>query len=311
MTETACRLGLVGYGRWGKLILRDLAALGCQVWVVAPNNASQKNASHYNAFGVVPDVASLPDDLQGYVVATPTVTHFDVIENLAARGRPIFCEKPLCNELSDAESIVRRWGDLVFVMDKWCYHPAIEQLRRWVQTEKLGRLQAIRTRRLQWGSPHTDVDAPWILLPHDLSIVRHLLGELPAIDGASGQMDGDRIVSASVHLDGSVDCLLEVSTFSSVGHRRIEIYAEDGAAVVDGSDYSCVLWNHRDALSSFAAAPQKCAVDTTLPLAAELAAFVNYVHLDGAPPLTSAAQGLETVACISRAIEMIRCRCLL
>lgn len=314
-----CEIGLVGCGRWGKLILRDLVALGCEVWVVARDSNSRENIAAHKVAGVVASVSELPQHLAGYVVATTTASHYEVIEQLGPRGKPIYCEKPLCHDVAQAETIVQHWGDLVFVMDKWRYHPAIEQLRDWVASGKFGRLESIRTRRMQWASPHTDVDAPWILLPHDLSIVRHILGKLPPIKFCFGQHKNGTVHSVTALLSdslpsgpsqrNSVDCLLEVSTYSPVTHRRIELYGERGSALLDDSNYAQLLWNDEQDFG-FANPPKIFQLSESMPLEAELAAFVDYVHSGTDAPLTSAAQGLQSVQYIAQMIKDIQCRSL-
>ncbi len=88
------RVGLVGPGRWGQLIVRDLVALGAQVWAVALSEESAAVARSRGASQIVRSVGDLPE-LDGYVVATPETTHLEVVEALLPRGRPIFVEKPL------------------------------------------------------------------------------------------------------------------------------------------------------------------------------------------------------------------------
>jgi hypothetical protein len=43
---------------------------------------------------------------QGYIVATPTDTHIDVLKRIAHRGKPILCEKPLSKDLDALEKIL-------------------------------------------------------------------------------------------------------------------------------------------------------------------------------------------------------------
>ena len=47
------KIGLVGCGRWGKHILRDLVALGCDVTVVARSTVSRERASSGGATRIV------------------------------------------------------------------------------------------------------------------------------------------------------------------------------------------------------------------------------------------------------------------
>ena len=66
-------VGLVGCGDWGRHILRDLVALGCDVPVVARSQESIARAEEGGAAEIVASIASLPT-LDGAVVATPA-TH--------------------------------------------------------------------------------------------------------------------------------------------------------------------------------------------------------------------------------------------
>lgn len=82
------RIGLIGCGRWGRMILPDLIALDARVCVAAPSEATRQDALDAGAVCVSPDIAALPKDVDGYVVATPTASHAAVIEELLASGKP-------------------------------------------------------------------------------------------------------------------------------------------------------------------------------------------------------------------------------
>ncbi len=73
------RVALIGCGRWGRHILRDLVSLGCMVTVVARSEQSRRRAIEGRASDIVSSVAELPE-VDGMVVATPTITHADVLE---------------------------------------------------------------------------------------------------------------------------------------------------------------------------------------------------------------------------------------
>lgn len=53
-------IGLVGCGRWGKFILRDLVTLGCNVVVVARSERSRVNAHECGAASIVRSLDELP-----------------------------------------------------------------------------------------------------------------------------------------------------------------------------------------------------------------------------------------------------------
>ena len=226
-------IGLIGCGRWGKFILRDLVSLECEVWVVANSTLSMKNASEYGAHKIVGLVSELHQDLAGYVVAVPTLYHAKVIKQLLSRDRPIFVEKPMTPDPILAQELVKLAGDRLFVMDKWRYHPGIEKIAALVRSGELGKPRVLTTKRTQWGSPHKDVDAVWILLPHDLSITLHILNELPEPIWAISEQAEDRLISLFGQLGYDPTIFIEVSAHTVGKERKISVSFEEGA-IVDG-----------------------------------------------------------------------------
>lgn len=294
MMSTQMRIGLVGCGRWGKFILRDLVAQGCRVDVVAVGADSVRNAVEHDANKVVASLAALDAGLDGYVVAVPTVHHADVVNALIPRQRPIFVEKPLTNDPASAHQIARTAFGQVFVMDKWRYHPGVNLIAGLIQSRELGQLRSVQLRRLQWGSPHADVDPVWILLPHDLSIVLHLLGEIPEPRFASGLHEKGWMTSLSVHLGGTVPVAIEVSGQSMSRERLLAATFAQGAVMMSDPMADHILIQHGTGRESGCKPLEKRHIDTRLPLYLELQSFVNHLR-GGPPPLSSAADGAQVV----------------
>lgn len=286
----AMHLGLVGCGRWGRLILRDLNALGCSVSVVAKSPESRQRAIDGNAAAIVESVGALGDVL-GIVVATPTDTHAEVVLELLDRGVPVFVEKPLTDDPVAAAEIVRRAGDRVFVMDKWRYHPGIEALGELRLSGEFGPLMAIMTRRLSWGHSHDDVDAVWILLPHDLSIVQEIAGHIPDARHAVGWRGENQDAAIVAVLGPAPSCVLEVSSISPQRERRVVAQFAGAVAVLDDS-YAGALriipigGNEGDAVSR--------PISNEMPLERELRAFVEHLR-GGPPPRTTATEALVVI----------------
>ena len=139
-------VGLVGCGRWGQHILRDLVTLGCEVPVVARSQESRARAEGGGARELVGDIASLPR-VDGVVVATPTSTHAAVVEEALELGVPIYCEKPLCDDPAAAERLAESGAGRLFVMDKWRYHPGVQELAAIARDGRLGSVSGLRTVR--------------------------------------------------------------------------------------------------------------------------------------------------------------------
>jgi predicted dehydrogenase len=283
-------VALVGCGRWGRHILRDLRTLGAVVPVVARSSASRERAHAGGADAIVASVAELPR-IDGAVVATPTPAHGEAIEALLDRDVPIFVEKPLTCDPEAAARLVTAADGRLFVMDKWRYHPGIEALAAIARSGELGRVTGLRLYRHSRGNPHPDTDAVWILAPHDLSIALEILGEIPPARSAVAEWVGGDLAGLVGRLGDDPWVTVDVSATSTDHRREVRLVCDDGVATLTDGYAETIAVQRGGALG---AEPEQRPVGTELPLLRELRAFV--AHLGGGPPPRSnAAEGLEVV----------------
>ena len=295
MEGQSLRIGLIGCGRWGRLILRDLLVLGADVVVVTPSAASQAAAAAAGAGRVMANLEQL-GDVDGLVVAVPTSLHAEVVTSLLDRHVPIFVEKPLTADPESARRIAAAAPDRVFVMDKWRHLAGVRRLGELARSGALGRVTGLRTVRVAWGQPHTDVDCTWILAPHDLSIALEILGEVPTPVAAG--VDDPAHVEVMVGFGRTTSGVwhnLEVSARAVATERRIEVIGTEAQATLAGG------WDDRvTVVRRGGANPVEEVVMATgeLPLLAELRAFLTHLA-GGPPPVSSAAEGALIVEAIA------------
>jgi len=295
------KVGLVGCGRWGRFILRDLLSLGATVSVVA--NGDDARLAKEAGAQVVTRLDDLPA-VDGIVVATPTTTHADVIEALLPRRVPVFCEKPLCDDADRARRLAAAGRGRLFVMDKWRYHLGVLALADIARAGTLGPVVGLRTKRLGFGHSHPDTDCIWILLPHDLVIAREILGQTLApvaavADRAGGDIMGLTAMSAA---PGGANAgpwhVAEIGIRSPEHQRTVTLLCRDGVAVLEDAyaDHLAIIANPPDGMS---ADPQvtRRPVAVEMPLLAELSAFIGHLQ-GGPPPKSSADEAADTVATI-------------
>jgi predicted dehydrogenase len=297
-TSDRPRVALAGCGRWGRHVLRDLIALGCEVPVVARSEASIERAREGGAAEIVAEVASL-EAVDGVVVATPTGTHAEVAEEALRLGVPVFVEKPLTADVDSARRVAAIAPDRLFVMDKWRHHPGVRELARIAQSGELGPVVGIHARRVGLGHKYSDVNAVWILAPHDLSIALEVLGQVPEPRSAVPELVGGELAGLTAVLGDSPWLVLEVSTLAP-GHRReLRLVCEGGVAQLDGGYAEHVIVGRAGEIEEDAV--ERRPISGELPLLAELRAFVE--HLRGGPPPRSSAA--DAVAIVERVAAMI------
>lgn len=123
-------IGLVGCGHWGKNILRDLIALDVDVVVFVLTEKARDQALQLGAKEAYIGLADIAENVDGFIVATPTVTHADVLDQLLPYNKPIFVEKPLTSDVQRAHHLMQSGKGKIFVMDKWRYHPGIDAIAK-------------------------------------------------------------------------------------------------------------------------------------------------------------------------------------
>ena len=227
--RSGAAIALVGCGRWGRNILRDLVDLGARTLVVDPDPAAQAEARAGGAAAVLATLDELPS-VDGAVIATPTTVHAAAVSALLDRGLPVFCEKPLTADPASAAQLAARAPARLFVMDKWRYHPGVEALAAIARAGELGPVVGLRTRRLG-ASPHADVDAVWILAPHELSIGLEILAALPAPRTSVGRREHGRATALSARLGVAPWHELEIDA-AAPRRREIMLFCRDGVAAL-------------------------------------------------------------------------------
>lgn len=294
------RVALLGCGRWGRHILRDLLSLGCEVPVVARSEASIGRAREGSASAIVPDLGSL-GEVDGVVVATPTASHAEVVGEALELGVPVFVEKPLTNDVASARGLAAAAPDRLFVMDKWRYHPGVLELARIARSGELGAPVGIHTRRVTLGHRYTDVNTVWIHAPHDLAIALEVLGEVPEPRSAVPELVGGELAGLTGILGQSPWLVVEVTTLAP-GHRReLRLVCEEGVAQLDGAEAGAVVIGRAGQID--ADSVERRPIGDEMPLLAELRTFVEHLQ-GGPPPKSSAADAVAIVEAVAGLIAL-------
>jgi len=292
-------IGLVGCGRWGRLILRDLVVLGCRVHVVARSEWSRANARQFGGATIVGTVEELPT-VDAAVIATPTSSHFSAIQQVLPRSIPLFIEKPMVSSLRQAEAL-QPYADVLFTMDKWRYHPGILELARLAKSGAVGEVQSISCTRWGWRSHPFDVSAIWHLVPHDLAIILEILDFLPEPRFARVEYHHYDMLSGGVVLLGDQPWgEIRFSERRERHYREVRVHGAEAFAILsDSYSPSIELFRISSTLSEKPLPVEILPLADDMPLLAELAAFLDYVS-GGPAPKSNFADSLTIITALEK-----------
>ena len=297
-------IGVVGCGRWGANVVRDLVALGAAVFVVDPDPGRREWARAQRVEAAVVEIDELPE-CDGYVVVTPASAHRTVCEALLDRGVPVAVEKPPCASLADVRALAALADGRLFVMHKWRYHPGVLAMGRLLADGALGAPVGLVTVRTGPERLPPDVDVAWHLAVHDLAIALELFGSVSRVRSADGELGPDgRLDRVHATLDNEAG--VEHSLVAAAGVpdrvRAVRLVGSERTAVLARPDALAL------SVTGSGGAEEDVALPQQLPLERALAAFL--VHCGGGPmPRSSASEALaicEQLAAISACVEQAR-----
>ena len=168
------KVGIVGLGYWGKIILLNLENLKFSDIYLCENQPTKFK------YPVIEDYTKLDCDF--IFITTPTSTHYEICKHFLEQSISIFCEKPLTTSSSEAEdlyNIAEKNDSILFTDWIFTFNNHIDTLKRDYERGKLGKAKSIFMNRLNLGPKRDDVNARWDLASHDVSIIQYIFGEKP------------------------------------------------------------------------------------------------------------------------------------
>jgi predicted dehydrogenase len=211
MADKGPRFGIVGCGHWGKNYLRLLASLPeVNLTLVCDQDegllAQRRTRYPHVTFSTQLDRVLSRDDCDAVIIATPASSHYRLVTQALTNGLDVLVEKPITlvpEEARQLASLARERARVLMVAHTFLFNPAIRQIKRYLDTDVVGDIYYIKTRRTHLGLVRDDVNSLWDLAPHDISILLYLLGETPIRLQAMGRriLRRDREDAAFVNLE--------------------------------------------------------------------------------------------------------------
>ena len=182
---------VVGAGRWGKNHICTLSELGDLGGVVESNpEVLNSLKSTYPEIQYFSDLESaLTHGFDGFTVATPAESHFEIARKIIESGHHVLVEKPITMNSADAlrlhELSMKNKVNLM-VGHVLLFHPAFQKIKQLIEDGTLGDLQYIYSNRLNLGTIRTEENVFWSFAPHDVALFQWLTGSYPETVNSSG-----------------------------------------------------------------------------------------------------------------------------
>ena len=147
---------VVGAGYWGKNHIRTLNELGALKGVVEPNTKLLSSLSkEYPNVSFYENVSlALKENFDGFTIATPAESHYNISKQIISAGKHILIEKPMALSIEDSESLLllaEKFDVNIMVGHLLLFHPAIIKIKEMIDDGSIGDLQYLYSNRLNLG----------------------------------------------------------------------------------------------------------------------------------------------------------------
>ena len=291
------RAGVIGLGSMGQHHARVWSSLpGVELVAVADPHpevlarATRATGSHGHAD---PLAMLAANELDVVSVAAPTSLHCELSVAALRAGAHVLVEKPIAADREEAETMMAAAtaaGRLLSVGHVERFNPAIVELRRRLAAGELGRIFEIRAERLgPFPDRIRDVGVVVDLAPHDLDVIRFLLGADPVRVYAETEQrihtnHEDLFVGVMKFANGAVG-LLDINWLTPTKQRRLSVTGEGGMYVADYLSQELTFFANPSDGSVTAGPSEARHIERREPLVVELEAFAAAVRDGGPPPV--------------------------
>jgi len=311
---------VVGAGYWGKNHIKTLHQLGALKGIVEPDTILLASlAVDY------PDVAcyeniqlALNEDYDGFTIATPAETHYEIAKTIIMAGKHLLIEKPMTLSVSDSEellSLASQYDVNLMVGHVLLFHPAIIKIKEIIENGHIGDLQYLYSNRLNLGKVRTEENVFWSLAPHDIAIFQYLVESFPVKIQAKGSTFLQHGIpdSTMTHLeyDNKVEGHIFVSWLHPFKEHRLVVIGSEAMISFEDSLEGKPLKLYSKKFDLISGVPEKVdgPVDwipygQEMPLTQELKYFIDHLG-DKKPDIANGKHGLEVVKIIVKASEQL------
>lgn len=245
MTNTKTRIGVIGCGYWGPNLIRNFIEIPeSELVAIADLDQAQLNRMTTRFPQIQIATRNFRDlfemQLDAVIIATPPQTHFALAKECLEHELSVLIEKPITLDSDTAAQLImiaEAYEQILMVGHTFEYNTAVLALKQMIDSGELGEIYYIDAVRASLGLFQTHANVLWDLAPHDLSILRYLLGTDPinvSAKGASCTKTGlEDIAYATLTFPNDVLAHIRASWLDPSKTRRITVVGSKKMVVYD------------------------------------------------------------------------------
>lgn len=228
MKKTRIKTAIVGVGRWGVNVARELAAQSDLVAYVS-NSPALLEAEHLTL-----EALCERKNIEAVAVTTPIATHASITAQLLQAGKHVLCEKPLAQDSVTAFALAReaqKAGRVLMTGYVFLYHPIYQKLKEVITRGTIQRLT------LTWNKYGTfDESIEFNLLTHHLAIARDLLGkpQSATVVRREGRVSSCDLIETRLAYP-TCECVSLIDRTSRSKEHYIKAETDEGVVIWDGN----------------------------------------------------------------------------
>jgi predicted dehydrogenase len=329
------KVGIVGLGRWAKVLTRA-AAGSSQIKIVAAfSRSEEKRAAFSRELGIpaVSDLKTMLADpqIQGCILTVPNEQHLPVAEEVAKAKKHIYTEKPIANTLGDGLRIAalqQKYGVQVLVGHSARLMGGVREIKKRIDSGELGRVAFIEAnfsneraleltpKTWRWYKDKAPGGPLSQLAIHQFDVLHYLGGEIAVVSSMASKLSpvgaevDDQSMTLMKFADGKVGYV--GSCWTSPGIFSVRVFGSKGLMHYE-IDFG--TWDTPDKLHASAtlyiqrgkdgyAKREELEVPPSDMFRAELDMFADMIATGKAPEL-SADNGNVSLAVVYAALRSI------
>ena len=288
-------IGVVGTGKLGTYHIQKLLKQSKINFIGIYDSNKDLMNSHKENYNIeiFDDVAKLIERCDAITIATPTTEHYNISKFALEKGRHVFIEKPITDNLEDAiriDAIAKENNRIVQVGHIERFNNAFTEGLKYIDNP-----QFIEIHRIS-PFPNRSLDIPVVMdiMIHDLDILLSITknNSIKKIDatGASVVTDFIDLANARIEFDNGLVANLTASRISVKQMRKIRIFQPKSYLGIDLLDKKIDLFEINNNKDDFIDS-KTIQFDNSDALEDELNHFIDCIR-NNKTPLVSAKDGI-------------------